>query len=96
MIETILSFVNKYLSKITITNKYIPADKQMHLFTAAVGAALLYNVIGWFAVLVISITGVIKEWYDYRHPDKHTCDIWDWVATTIGGGIGAVLAFLIL
>lgn len=54
-------------------------------------AALLFRdaLIGlWVAVF----TGVSKEGYDFYHPDRYTCDVWDFVATACGGVIGAVVA----
>lgn len=41
---------------------------------------------------VAVLIGASKEGYDFRHPDKHTCDVWDFAATVLGGAIGAVVA----
>ena len=86
--EKILKLLNKIFSKLIFTNKYIPIDKQMHFLTGALGSLVLSFVIGYWAILVISIVAGLKEWYDYLHPTLHTADIFDWIATTLGGVLG--------
>jgi glycopeptide antibiotics resistance protein len=34
---------------------------------------------------------VVKEIYDYLHPESHTADIYDAVATTLGGLLGYII-----
>ena len=89
--ENILTLLNKIFSKFTFTNKYIPIDKQMHFLSGALGSLVLSFVIGYWALVVISIVAALKEWYDYRHPLIHTSDIWDWVATSSGGIAGTMI-----
>jgi hypothetical protein len=44
----------------------------------------------------VSLIAALKEYYDYKHKDKHTPDIWDWVATSLGGIVGTLLTKLVL
>jgi hypothetical protein len=36
------------------------------------------------------LIALAKEVYDYNHPN-HTADVWDWVATVLGGVLGLIL-----
>lgn len=40
---------------------------------------------------VATWVGIGKEVYDYFHPETHTSDIWDCVATGAGGATASVL-----
>jgi len=71
-----------------------PMDKQSHFFA---GAALClavslfsFPLLGFAAALA---GGAGKEWYDSRHP-AHTVDVWDFVATALGGLLAFGLALL--
>ena len=61
----------------------VPLDKQAHFNTGSILAFVAYFVIGYWALLLVSIVAGAKEWYDYKHPN-HTLDIYDWLATTLG------------
>jgi len=78
MIEKILAFLNA-----------IPSDKVAH----CLGGVILFAIGQLFGYgLLLAVVGAItKEIYDYFHPDTHTADVWDAVATTIGGIIGYVI-----
>lgn len=62
-------------------------DKQAHALSGAVivfaceraGMSLIRS------VLICITLGLAKEIYDAYHPDTHTCDGWDFVATISGG-----------
>ena len=71
----------------------VPVDKFLHFITGACGAVVISFFIGYWAILVISLLAGIKEWYDYKHPLIHTCDVWDWVATSSGGIVGVMTTF---
>jgi hypothetical protein len=92
--EKIISKVNSVLSKFCIACK-VPCDKQMHFMAGFLIAAILTPFIGAYAVLAVAVIAAAKEVYDYLHPDSHTADIWDWVATVIGGVVGFVIISLI-
>ena len=92
--EKLLKLSTAIFSKLTFTNKYIPIDKQMHFLSGFIGSLVLSFVIGYWALVVISIVAALKELYDYLHPTLHTADIWDWVATTLGGILGAVIYYV--
>lgn len=73
----------------------IDKDKQMHIgASAAAGAFLAKNkpFCRWKpwqrALFNIAIIGGGKEWYDNRHPDKHTAD-WGDIAADSVGALGA-------
>jgi hypothetical protein len=72
----------------------IPADKQGHALIGALIFVLASFVLLLFlpmplvppqALLIVVVIGALKEIYDAYHPDMHTCDVWDWVATVAGG-----------
>ena len=74
----------------------VAIDKQLHFFSGGFLAALAIaaNLPFYAAMLVVLLAGVAKEVYDALHPDKHTKDVWDIVATSIGGSV-VVGAFFI-
>jgi hypothetical protein len=92
--EKFIAKVNEILSKFCIVCK-IPCDKQMHFICGVIIAAVLTPFIGFYAVVVVAIIALLKEIYDALHPDKHTADFWDWVATTLGGVVGFVVVALL-
>ena len=92
--EKIIAKVNAFLSQFCIVCK-VPCDKQMHFICGLVIAALLTPFIGAYSILVVAVIAALKEIYDARHPDKHTADIWDWVATVLGGLVGFVIVALL-
>ena len=83
--EKLLTFMNTWLGKLYIQNKYVPLDKFMHFLSGAILGIILYPFIGWLSIIVVSLIAYAKERYDAKHKDKHTPDIWDWVATSLGG-----------
>jgi len=89
--EKLLTFMNKWLGKVYIQNIYVPQDKQMHFLSGAILGIILTPFIGWASILWVSAIACAKEVYDYLNPDKHTADIWDWVATSLGGVAGVLL-----
>jgi hypothetical protein len=44
---------------------------------------------------VVAVIAALKEIYDARHPDKHTADFMDWVATVLGGVLGMLIITLL-
>jgi VanZ family protein len=78
MIEKILAILNS-----------IPSDKVAH----CLGGVVLFAIGQLFGYgLALAILGaVVKEIYDYFHPESHTADIYDAVATTLGGLLGYII-----
>jgi hypothetical protein len=69
----------------------VPLDKQAHFATGAIGGFIVTYFLGFIGgVSVITILALAKEVYDYNHPN-HTADVWDWVATVLGGVLGLIL-----
>ncbi len=83
------------LAKLSSPRIPAPLDKQAHFITGALGSLVLAVFIGYWAIVVISLIALAKEVYDYKHPLIHTCDFYDWLATTLGGILGAGLWQLI-
>lgn len=78
MIEKILARLNA-----------IPSDKIYHCLTGVILFAI-GNLVGYG--LLVAIVGAIgKEIYDYLHKDTHTPDVWDAVATILGGLLGYII-----
>jgi hypothetical protein len=92
--EALIAKVNAFLAKLYIPCK-VPADKQMHFIGGLVIAALLTPFIGAYSILVVAVIAALKEIYDARHPDKHTADFMDWVATVLGGVLGMLIITLL-
>ena len=91
--EKIIAKVNAFLSQFCIACK-VPCDKQMHMLSGFIIAAVLTPFIGAYSILVVAVIAALKEIYDARHPDKHTADFWDWAATVLGGVVGFVIVAL--
>lgn len=87
--EKLLDLLNRSMAKIYIPCS-IPADKQAHFISGAILFFLLIicQVPPEYAVISVSLIGAAKEIYDHYHPLLHTCDIYDWLATTLGGVAG--------
>ncbi len=76
-----------------LSSKYIPVplDKQAHFSVGALLSFTAYFALGYWAIVPVMVVAALKEVYDYYHPN-HTADIWDWIATTLGGVCGIVIA----
>lgn len=60
-------------------------DKLQHFFAGVIIAAALYPFIGHYALLTAIVIGLLKEYvFDALFP-WGTPDIWDAIATTLGG-----------
>lgn len=76
--------MNNYIEQSLKFLNSIPADKVAHayigmlLFTAF---SMIYFYIG---LIVLVIVALGKEIYDYYNQDKHTCDLYDALATILG------------
>lgn len=46
------------------------------------------SILGFMASIIV---GFAKEVWDYFHPKTHTVDVWDFMATVVGGLFGFVL-----
>lgn len=92
--EALIAKVNAFLAKLYIPCK-VPADKQMHFACGFIIAAILTPFIGAYSILVVAIVALLKEVYDFLHPESHTADFMDWVATTLGGVVGFVVVALL-
>jgi len=91
--EKIISIANAFFAKLYIPCR-VPADKQMHFISGLIIAIALAPFIGFYAVTAVAIIALVKEVYDYCNADKHTADVWDWVATALGGLVGFVVVAL--
>ena len=78
MIEKIIAFLNS-----------IPTDKVYH----CLGGVVLFAIGQLFGYgLALAILGAItKEIYDYLHPESHTADVKDAIATILGGLLGYII-----
>ena len=86
------------------------ADKQLHILACYAIAMTVFvgllpfiyegKKVWWCFVLAIvasAAAGALKEWYDYKHPDKHDFEWQDIVADCLGivAAIGAILFYLL-
>ncbi len=69
----------------------VPLDKQAHFATGTIGGVAISCFLGFYAgVAIMAIIAFAKEAYD-AHNTGHTSDVWDWVATVLGGALGSIL-----
>jgi len=63
-----------------------PFDKLLHFAVGTAITALVVSVTGSLALagVAVLLAGAGREVYDAYHPDTHTADIWDVVATCAG------------
>lgn len=77
MIEAILSRLNA-----------IPSDKVAHFASGSILFAAALPFAGpRYAMAVVVIAGFAKELYDALNKARHTPDIWDAFATSLGGAV---------
>lgn len=64
----------------------IPQDKIAHFLGGGCIAAWVFLLTNnlTMAFVITAIIGAAKEIYDHEHPDVHTCDLWDFIATIMG------------
>jgi hypothetical protein len=81
----------KLLAKLSSPRIPLPLDKQAHFFTGAIGGVAISYFLGFYAgVTIMATIAFAKEVYD-AHNTGHTSDVWDWVATVLGGALGSIL-----
>ena len=69
-------------------------DKLQHFVAGAVIAAVLYPFIGHYALLIVVVIGLIKEYvFDVISP-SHDPDIWDAIATALGALLVSLIVLL--
>ena len=84
------------LAKLSSPRIPVRADLQAHFATGAIGGVVISCFLGFYAgVTIMAILAFAKEAYD-AHNTGHTSDVWDWVATTLGGIIGSLVILIII
>lgn len=73
----------------------IPLDKQGHFLAGYAIMATLFNISFVLGIVTVLVVAGIKEWYDFKHPLLHTADIYDFIATTLGGATALLLMTVI-
>jgi len=68
----------------------IPCDKLGHIVAGLFIYAVCHFITPLFGLAMVFLAATGKEIYDYINKDKHTPDVWDAIATLIGG----LLAFI--
>lgn len=69
---------------------YLPQDKANHVVWGAILFAAGHFVSIPFAAAVVLAVAIFKELYDSYHPDRHSVDPMDAVATAAGGVVGFI------
>lgn len=69
--------------------RLLSSDKTIHFLAGFFIAAIMPEPEIGFWVSVAC--GLGKEVYDFFHQDKHTVDLFDFVATVLGGALGAIV-----
>jgi hypothetical protein len=67
----------------------------MHAIGGFLIALVLTPFLGAASLAWVAAIACAKEIYDYLHKDIHTPDVWDLVATSLGGALGFVLVNLL-
>jgi len=68
----------------------IPQVKAGHFIAGLLIYAPLHFIDPVVGLLGVAVAAVGKEVYDYLHRDTNTPDVWDAVATMLGGVIGFI------
>lgn len=80
--------MNKLFEYLRLFAAKVPyGDKILHFVGGGIISASA-SVVGLSPLDASHLTtwvGIAKEMYDSKHPDKHTSDVWDIVATAAGG-----------
>ena len=71
----------------------IPQDKACHVIWGMFTFMILVHFDVTLACVAVVIQAVVKELYDYTKPLLHTADVWDAVATIVGGAMGFLCWF---
>lgn len=67
-----------------------PQDKLAHFAVGVIVFAITHFIGPLVGMLAVVLAAVGKEIYDWFHRNKHTPDIWDAVATILGGTVGLI------
>jgi hypothetical protein len=78
------------LSKLSSPKIPVRADLQAHFWCGLILGIGFNVVIGSWSIVAVALIALLKEVYDYKHPN-HTADVLDWVATVLGGVVGLIL-----
>lgn len=70
----------------------VPADKQGHFIIGLLAYMLFHFISIGVGLIVVAVLAIGKEIHDWFHRDRHTPDLWDAVATILGGLAGFVCA----
>lgn len=76
----------------------IPEDKLLHFTCGAVIFGISFVSLNGSCVLSLFISLILaagKEVYDYKHPENHTCDIFDFIATMSGSFLVFIVLYLL-
>lgn len=68
----------------------LPHDKALHFIVGVLIYAAAHFISPAVGMIAVTVAAVGKEVYDYMNRDKHTPDLWDAVATVLGGTAGFV------
>lgn len=71
----------------------LPLDKCFHVIAGVGIFALASLAIDRWALLVVALSAIGKEAYDYLHIDRHTPDLADAFYTLAGGLLGLLCTF---
>lgn len=83
----------------------IPQDKLLHYIAGQIVAGLIFMTSATFfplwitvilSMVVTVVIGILKETYDKYHPDSHTADFKDAIATIIGGMVTTLFSVILL
>lgn len=72
----------------------MPTDKLLHFLAGAVIGFSATEMLNWIAgILSVILAAIGKEVYDKYHPN-HTVDIYDAIATVLGGILAIIWMYL--
>jgi hypothetical protein len=82
------------LAKLSSPHIPVALDKQAHFVTGAVMGLFGYLILEYYSLILVAVIAAAKEYYDHLHPEIHTCDFFDWLATVLGGVFALALIYL--
>lgn len=69
-----------------------PKDKVYHFAAGAIISIAASMLLPIYSAFILScVVGLLKEVYDYQDPKLHTCDIWGFIATSLGGLVSCLI-----
>ena len=68
-----------------LAHPFLAQDKLLHFIVGVLVYAMFHFVSAEIGLLAVFLAGLGKEFYDFFSPKFHTVDVYDGIATGLGG-----------